>query len=188
MRSAFLAVGLLLLACGCDVGGSSSAKGGNAMRVTREDGSRLKFSDDLHAFCARASNYVGTGKPGPVELWVVAGRLPPEKEDVEPTTLWLFSRSTREIERERRMSLPDEGEAPTHAAFFVFDSETENELASDQEESKGTIDVREWGCNKGDKVRLAVDGRLSSEFFQSPTVEVRGEVETVIGDPLPIPD
>ena len=74
------------------------------------------------------------------------------------------------------------------AALFVFDSETDNELASDQDESKGTIQVREWGCKEGDKVRLVIDATLDSEFFQEPTVEVEGEVETVIGDPLPIPD
>jgi hypothetical protein len=147
MRSAFLAVGLLLLACGCDVGGSSSARGGSAIRVTREDGSRLKFSDDLHAFCARASNYEGSGKPGPVELWVVAGELPPEEENRKPTTFWVFSRPTEEIESAPKVRLPDQGLGG--ASLFVFDAGTEAEFTSDEERAKGSVEVQEWGLREG---------------------------------------
>ena len=74
------------------------------------------------------------------------------------------------------------------ASLFVLDSETGNELASDQDRSKGMIQVREWGCEEGDKVRLVIDVTLDSEFFQEPTIDVEGEVEAVIGEPLPIPD
>jgi hypothetical protein len=186
MRSAFLAVGLLLLACGCDAGGSSSARGGSAIRVTREDGSRLKFSDDLHAFCARASNYEGTGKPGPVELWVVAGEFPSEDENRRPTTFWYFRRPTEEIKRAPTARLPEEGFGG--ASLFVYDADTKAEFSSHEERAKGSVEVQEWGCEKGDQVRISVDATLEDEYFQGPLADAEGEIEAVIGDPIPIPD
>ena len=71
---------------------------------------------------------------------------------------------------------------------MVHDSATENELSSSGEKAKGTVEVLRWGCEEGDKVRLAIDATLDSEFFQGPTAEAEGEIEAVIGEPLPIPD
>lgn len=185
MRSVLLATAFLFLVCGCDVGGGSSATGGNSIRVTRDDGSQVKFSEEVSAWCGPHRHGDGRDR---FELWVVAGQLPPEKEDIEPTTLWLFSRSTREIEREPRIKLPDEGEARSHASFFVYDQETGNELSSSEEAAKGIVEVKEWGCEKGDTVRIAVDATLDSEFHEMPNAKAVGEVEAVIGDPQPIPD
>ena len=91
------------------------------------------------------------------------------------------------MERSPTIKLPDEGEA-LHAALFVYDSETPNELSSSEEDAKGTIEVEEWSCEKGDTVRISVDATLDGELFETPTATVKGEVETVIGDALPIPD
>ena len=120
------------------------------------------------------------------ELWVLGGEFPPEREGRGGPTLWAYWGAAKQLERTPQALLPTGTE--DLAGLFVFDSKTHNELASDQEESKGMIQVRAWGCNKGDKVRLVVDGTLGSEFFEQPGVAVEGEVETVIGDLLPIPE
>jgi hypothetical protein len=54
-----------------------------------------------------------------------------------------------------------------------------------EEQASGTIEVEEWGCERGDEVRLSVDATLGSEFFEAPTVRVDGTVETEIGEPPP---
>jgi hypothetical protein len=185
VRIGAVALGFGLLASGCG-GDGSPAKGGNDLRVTRDDGSRVKFSDDLHAFCARASNYEGRGKAGPVELWVVAGELPPEEENRKPTTYWVFSRPTEEIKRAPKARLPDEGLGG--ASLFVYDADTEAEFSSHEERAKGSVEVQEWGCEKGDQVRISVETTLEDEYFQGPLAEAEGKIEAVIGDPLPIPD
>ena len=57
-----------------------------------------------------------------------------------------------------------------------------------EEQASGTIEVEEWGCERGDDVRLAVDARLDSELFDAPTVRVVGTVETEVGDAPPQSD
>lgn len=192
VRIGVLAVGLVLLATACGSDDGSPGKGSHSLRVTREDGSQVKLPDEVHAWCGparfapQAEHEKAPSPPKPRELWVVGGRLPVGRAE-EPDTLWIFSWPTKAVERSPTIKLPDEGEA-LHASLFVNDSATENELSSSGEKAKGTVDVVEWGCKKGDKVRLAIDATLDSEFFQAPTVEAVGEVEAVIGDPLPIPD
>lgn len=190
MRLAVLAIGLALCACGCDGGNGSGEQDESALRVTREDGSKIELPEKVRAFCARVLRNEGDPDEEPfrqLELWVLGGEFPPERdrEGQEVATFWSFSGAAKQLERTPQARLPTEEDL---ASLFIYDSETENELASDQERSKGTIQVREWGCEEGDKVRLAIDVTLESEFFQAPTVEAQGEVEAVIGDPLPIPD
>jgi hypothetical protein len=183
---------LVLLASAC--GGSDGArdKGGNGIRVTREDGSQVKFPDEVHAWCGpgpfapQAEHERAPTPPKPRELWIVGGQ-PPAEEAEEADTFWVFSWPTKSIERSPRIELPDEGEA-LHAALFVYDSETPNELSSSEEDAKGVIEVEKWGCEKGDTVHISVEATLDGELFETPTASAEGEVETVIGDPLPIPD
>ena len=187
VRLGVLAAALVLLASACG-GGEDTAD----LRVTREDGSQVKLPDELHAWCGpgpvapQGEDERAPTPPKPMELWILGGRLPDERAE-EPDTLWIFSWPTKAVQRSPTIELPDEGEA-LHAAFFVNDSATENELSSSGEKAKGTVEVVTWGCEKGDKVRLAIDATLDSEFFQGPTAEAEGEIEAVIGEPLPIPD
>jgi hypothetical protein len=188
VRLAVLAIGLALCAGGCRGGNGSGEQGESALRVTREDGSKIELPEKVRAFCAQVRRNEGDPDEEPIqqlELWVLGGEFPPEEEDREAATFWFFSGATKQIERTPQARLPTDQNL---ASLFVFDSETGNELASDQDRSKGMIQVRKWGCEEGDKVRLAIDATLDSEFFQEPTVEVAGEVEAVIGEPLPIPD
>jgi hypothetical protein len=186
-----LAVLVICLAvCGCAGGNGSDEQGESSLRVTRQDGSEIKLPEQVRAFCAEVRRNEGDPDEEPfrqLELWVLGGEFPPEREGQgqDVATFWSFNGAAKQLERTPQALLPTDQDL---ASLFIFDSETENELASDQEQSKGMIQVREWGCEEGDKVRLVIDVTLESEFFQAPTVEAEGEVEAVIGDPLPIPD
>jgi hypothetical protein len=181
VRVVLLALGLLVLLCGCATGDET----GNELRVTREDDSRVKVPDELHAWCG-AGPFESAGAPKGRELWIFAGTLPPEEEGIEPETFWMFSWPTKEIERSPRIELP-ETEAQ-HGPLFVYDAAGPNELSGSEEEAEGTVVVEKWGCKKGDVVRISVDATLGSEHFEGPTATAKGTIETVIGDPLPIPD
>jgi hypothetical protein len=188
VRLAVLAIGLALLPCGCGSGDGSGGQGASGLRATREDGSKIELPEKVRAFCATVVRNEGDPDEQPIrqrEVWVLAGEFPPEREGRGGTTFWVFYGAAKQLERTPQALLPTDQHL---VGLFVLDSQTRNELASDQEESKGMIQVREWGCKEGDKVRLVVDGTLGSEFFQEPTVDVEGVVEAVIGDPLPIPD
>jgi hypothetical protein len=190
VRLAVLTIGLALCACGCGGGNGSGEQGESSLRVTRQDGTKIELPEQVRAFCTQVVRNEGDPDEEPfrqLELWVLGGEFPPEREEEgqEVATLWTFHGAAKQLERTPQARLPTDQDL---AALFIYDSETENELASDQGQSKGTIQVREWGCGKGDQVRLAIDVTLESEFFQAPTVEAVGEVEAVIGDPLPIPD
>jgi hypothetical protein len=185
VRLAVIAIGLALFACGCGSGDGSSGKGGSGLRVTREDGSKIELPEKVRAFCAKVVRNEDDKPIRQQELWVLGGEFPPEREGRGGPTFWVYRGAAKQLERTPQALLPMDQNL---AGLFVFDSKTHNELASDQEESKGMIQVREWGCNKGAKVRLVVDGTLGSEFFEQPGVAIKGEVETVIGDPLPIPE
>lgn len=183
-----LAISLALLPCGCGGGDASGGQGASGLRVIREDGSKIELPEKVRAFCAMVVRNEGDPDEMPIrqrEVWVLAGEFPPEREGQEAKTYWVFYGAAKQLERTPQALLPTDQNL---AGLFVFDSKTDNELASDQEESKGMIQVREWGCDEGDKVRLVVDATLGSEFFEGPAVKAKGEVDAVIGDPLPIPD
>jgi hypothetical protein len=181
MRVVFV-VSLVVLACGCS-GGSGSSE--NWLRVNHEDGSRVTTPDDLHAWCGPGL-FERAGAPKGRELWVFAGTLPPEEEGIKPETFWMFSWPTKEIECSPRIELP-ETEAQ-HGPLFVYDAAGPNELSASEEDAKGTVVVEKWGCKKGDVVRISVDATLADEVNRVPTATAKGTIETVIGDPLPIPD
>jgi hypothetical protein len=151
----------------------------------------VKLPDEVHAWCGPersappAEHERAPSPPKARELWVVGGQLPAENAK-EADTFWVFSSPTKTIKRSPRIELPDEGEA-RHAALFVYDSATPNELSSSEEDAKGRVEVVEWGCEKGDTVRISVDATLDGELFETPTATVKGEIETSIGDPLPVP-
>jgi hypothetical protein len=63
-------------------------------------------------------------------------------------------------------------------------------LGGERPPSTGRLVVEEWGCEKGDAVRVSVDARLESERGEAPetVTPVEGEIVGVIGDPIEIPD
>ena len=191
MRAGLLAAGLVLVTCGCSIGDRSQAKGGDSLRLTREDGSQVKLPDEVHAWCGPArfappaEDESAPSPPKPTELWIVGGPLPAERGE-RPDTFWMFSWPTKELQRAPRIALPTE--AVPHTPLFVYDSPERNQLSGSQERATGIVEVEEWGCQKGDTVRISVDATLEGELFQAPTATVEGEVEAVIGDPLAVPE
>jgi hypothetical protein len=183
-----LATCVLVLAAGCGVNDDSPEEGGaNTLRVTREDGSRVKFADEVHAWCAPYEDPDGEQDGDePMSVNVLGGEPPSEGE--EPGALWIFNRAVEDIERSPKLEFPHE--EGSHAAVFVFDPKTGYELSSMEEGSTGRLVVEEWGCEKGDAVRVTVDAQLESERGEAPetVTPVEGQIVGMIGDPIPIPD
>jgi hypothetical protein len=185
-----LATCALVLVAGCSFDDDSPGDGGaNALHVTREDDSRVKFADEVHAWCAPYRDPDGEEDGDePMSVYVFGGDPPdPRGRDVS-SPLWIFNRSVEDIKRSPELVFPHE--EGSHAALFVFDPETQYELSSMEEGSTGRLVVKEWGCEKGDAVRVAVDARLESEVGESldTLTPVEGEIVAVIGDPIAIPD
>ena len=168
-RLAALALALLLSGCGGgNDDGAASDPDANVLEVTRNDGSRVEFSGTVRAWCEKG------------RVFVLGGRFPEEDEE-HPPAFWYLSAA----EGQETIELPAEN------LLFVFDSavgSSGNELSSNEEESSGSVTFREWSCEQGDTVRVDVDATLDSEFHNAPSVDANGQVEAVIGDPIPIPD
>jgi hypothetical protein len=175
-----------LIAAGC-ADGDGSAKNGdaNALRVTRNDGSRVEFPKQVRAWCDAYRNSEGDPVGDAAETVYVLGGDPPESDDPQP--FWFFSRATRDIERSPKLEIPHE--EGSHAALFVADPKLKYELSSMEEHSSGSLIVEEWGCETGDAVRIGVDARLESEVHDKESLTpVEGEIVATIGTPVPLYD
>jgi hypothetical protein len=164
-----LALALLLAGCGGDEDdGAASDADANVLEVTRNDGSRVEFSGTVRAWCEDG------------RVFVLGGRFPKEDEE-HPPAFWYLSAA----EGQETIELPAEN------LLFVFDppvGSSGNELSSNEEESSGSVTFRESGCEQGDTVRVDIDATLDSEYHDLPSARAEGEIESVIGDPIPIPD
>lgn len=176
MRLAALAAAVSIGAAGC--GGD----GPGGLEITRADGSRVDIRDGVRAWCGATRGEATEELTGPLGLYVLGGEQP-GADDEAASSFWIFVQPTAALETSTRTSLPNEGEAA--AVFFVLDDREGNELSSAQEEASGTIELEEWGCDRGDTVRLSVEATLGSEFSDGPTARVEGTVETEIGVPPP---
>jgi hypothetical protein len=180
-----LCVALVLAGCGSEDADDGSASA-NGLQATREDGSRIAFPGDVRAWCGRFDDLGAGEKNNPRQaLHVVGGELPGDDED-DPTSFWLYSQRLDSLAQDARVDL---AKAPEdRAVMFVLDADTENELATNVEDTAGTVDVAEWGCEQGDAVRLVFDGTLGSEFGDAPSVTIGGEVEAEIGEAPKLPE
>jgi hypothetical protein len=178
MRSAGLAL-IVALTSACSLGDKERGDEqttANALRVTRDDGSTVEFPERLRAWCGRYD------VDNPAEaVWVLGGELP---DSDNPLPFWIFSRRLADIERSSTVELPHRD---GHATLFVLDPKLRYELSTIEEHASGEVVVEEWGCEKGDVVRLRVDARLQSEIHDEESVTpVEGEVVAMIGEPVPI--
>jgi hypothetical protein len=168
---------VVLLAGAC---GGETAQG---LEITRADGSRIDVPGGVRAWCGPTRGEATDELSGPPGLYLLGGAFP-TADDERPQSFWSFVRRVEHVERESRTTLPEQ--ETSGAVLFVLDGPQGNELSSaDDEEASGTIEVEEWGCDRGDAVRLSVEATLGSELFQEPTVRVEGTVETEIGEPPP---
>ena len=180
-----MAVALLaLLASGCGGDDGNSDGGAKGLVVTREDGSRIDLPDPVRAWCGPEEAIDGDGS-AERELFVLVGELPNREEESNQTFL-IFAYPTKGIDRMPKVEFPvDEVEA--HPRLFVLDSRSKNdrrpdELSSQEERAKGSFEVEDWGCDKGDPVRISFTATLQAEHLDGPTADVNGEIVTVIGD------
>jgi hypothetical protein len=186
VRIGVLAIALALLVTGCGSSDGTPAEGdANALKVTRDDGSTVEFPKQVRAWCDAYRN--SEGDPvgdGPETVYVLGGD-PPDSD--EPEAFWIFSRAVEDIERSPRLEFSHE--EGSHAALFVLDPKLKYELSSMEEHSSGSLTVEEWGCEKGDAVRISVDGKLESEVHDEESLTpVKGEIVATIGDPVPLYD
>ena len=172
-----IAAGAIACSGDDDAGGPQTRAG--VLRVTRADGSRVEFSGVVRAWCGPTQGEATDELTGPQGLHVLGGELPTGSDRAE--SYWSFVRRVEHLERSAQTSLPEQ--ETSGAVLFVLDSPTENELSSaDDDEAAGAIEVEEWGCERGDIVRISFDATLGSELFQAPPVKVEGTVATEIGD------
>ena len=185
-RVFFSAALVAVLAAGCGAGDGNSAGGGaKGLVVKRDDGSRIDLPERVRAWCGQEDAIDGDGSTER-ELFVLVGELPNQEEESNPTFL-IFAYPTKGIDRMPKVEFPvDEIEA--HPRLFVLDSRSKNErrpneLSSQEERAKGSFEVEDWGCEKGDPVQISFAATLQAEHLDGPTADVTGEIATVIGDP-----
>jgi hypothetical protein len=164
--AAFLTIPLLALAlAGCSGGDDEPQP---TLAITREDGSAVEIPGDLRAWCGVPRSQGDAGR----SLHVLAGD--------EASSYWLFRAELEELERSTRLAVPQVPVDTPSWSFFVNDVERDNEVATHTEESSGSIEVEEWGCDEGDAVTLSVDARIASEIG-GESIQVRGTVTAEIG-------
>jgi hypothetical protein len=186
VRIRVLLLVLALLPAGCLHGGGGPGKGdANELVVTRADGSRIEFADRLYAWCGQGDESEYDPTPSPKRILQVLGGEPPTVDAKKPSSFWTFVRRTQSIERAPKAELPHrDGESVPvgTAVLFVLDAPSANRLSSLEAQSTGTVRVEEWGCDKGDEVRIVVHAKLASELHDAPSANAEGEIQTVIGD------
>lgn len=191
MGRVFVSAALVaLLAAGCGAGDGNSGGGGTkGLVVTRDDGSRIDLPDPVRAWCGQEKALDGDGSTEQ-ELFVLVGELPNDEEESNPPFL-IFAYPTKGIDRMPKVELPVD-EVQAHPRLFVLDPRSKserssqeqrpNELSSQEERAQGSFEVEDWGCDKGDPVRISFAATLQAEHLDGPTADVNGEIVTVIGD------
>jgi hypothetical protein len=183
MRLVCVALAVALVG-GCG-GGDEGGGGTNALEVTRPDGSRVEFPDELNVWCGEPFDDRDPSD-SMRSLNIVVGEIPLE-DDANPTSYWTLTRRISAIEAGRKVT---PGEDEHGFSVFVFDGARRNELTTDliEAETPGSeVVVEEISCRPGGRVRVSIDLTLASEVGQG-TVEARGTIDTTIGEPLPQPE
>lgn len=125
--------------------------------------------------------------PGEMRAWCGiprfqgdAGRSLHVLEGDTTAAYWLFRSELEHLERSTRFAVPQVPVDTPSWSFFVNDVERDNEVATHTDESSGSIEVEEWGCDEGDAVTLSVDARIASEIG-GESMRVSGTVTAEIG-------
>jgi hypothetical protein len=164
VKASVLAVGVVLLAYSCDDRDRTERRfvpGG--MKVTRNDGSRVRFADraivECYEYGKRATRY----------FYVQA-------DDGPRGSYWVVRRRTDAIERSPELVFPTREPG---ALFLVFDPITGYKLRSDDPLASGRLVIEEWGCDHDDSARISVHGTLASDGRRKSVSRVDGEVVPV---------
>jgi hypothetical protein len=165
VRVGLLAVGVVLLAYGCDDRDRTERPIETGMKVIRKDGSRVRFADRAVAECYETLD----GKRTTRWFYVEA--------DTGPRgSYWVVRRKTDEIERSPALVFPA---SEPGALFLVFDPITGYKLRSDDSLASGRLVIEEWGCEADDSARISVHGTLASDGRRKSVSRVDGDVVPV---------
>lgn len=164
-------LGIIMLSCilcGCSDDGSTPPTGGPdvSLTFTREDSSAVEF-------------------PASAEMYVWCGDWEPDEIPIPSLHVWIGTRSPGEayfwlravisdIEIGEEMQFPNSfiWDQPDSVLMFLFDPP--NELATDTEDSRGSIVFHQVPCPGGTTVDLSIDAVIGSEYGDMPPVGAHG--------------
>jgi hypothetical protein len=163
---------LFLVSCGDDGTGKPSGEPNGSLVFAREDGSVVEFP-------ATAKAYVWCGPweselvPVP-SLHVWFGTASPGQPG------WVLRAVVGDVELGEPLSFPNYfvWDQPDSVLMFLLDPP--NELATDTEESSGSIVFYRLPCPGGMDVDFSIDAVLGSEYGDGPSVAVRGRFEAQV--------
>jgi hypothetical protein len=69
---------------------------------------------------------------------------------------------------------------PRRAQVFVYDAARDNELNSEDEDSRGIVRFSRFGCRLGQTVELEIAGIIGSEFSDGKPIRVSGRFRGVV--------
>lgn len=166
MRICALALGSILLLSACEDEDRTATPIATGLKVTRKDGSRVRFSDRAYAEC-----YVKVDGKRFRRFLHIQAKLGPRG------SYWVLRRETDAIERSPELDFLDSEQG---ALFVVVDPVTGYELRSDDPLASGRLVVEQWGCDSDDAVRISVHGTLASDGRPKSVSRVDGIVAPVV--------
>ena len=146
------------------------------LAITRTDGTIVETDGTLRAWCGIPPSQGDAG----MSLHILEGERAFADSDNVPS-YWVFRSELETLDQATRFAVPQIPVDTPSWMFFVYDAERDNEAAAYKEDSLGSIEVKRWGCEKGDAVTLTVNARVASEIG-GDAVQARGTVTAEIGD------
>ncbi len=167
---------LLLVGAAAAVAVGVASAATSPIAFHRADGSRITFGGSPRVWCGRWEPDVPTRA---VHVLVLRTR--------RNQSYWSLSAVVRDVHLGRAMRFPVGFvyTRPRRAQLFVYDARTDNELNSEDEDSRGTVMFSKLGCELGQTVELTVRGTIGSEFVDGKPITVSGRFRGVVGKPPP---
>jgi hypothetical protein len=170
-------LGLIPAGCGDDRGTGPGDGSVGGLVFTRADSSRVVFppSSATYVWCGEWESgevpipalHVMVVMPGPAQGY------------------WWLRAVLRDVRTGQPLSFPNDfnWDEPEGAHIFLFDDP--NELATDTDDSGGTITFHQLPCPSGSMVDFSIDAVLGSEYGDMPPVSARGRFTARVTAPPP---
>jgi hypothetical protein len=166
------ALGFLIAAALVGPAGVLAGTGSSSTTLvfTRAGGTRIPFPKTVSVFC-------GPWESNPRETPVKTPSLHVRVATAGRREAWELVAVLRDVHAGTVAHLPHNPvyTRPTKAVMTLYDGPTRNEASSATETARGTITFLTIGCNPA-RVEFSVDATLGSEFFEGPSVRVRGDL------------
>lgn len=167
--AATIVTATILIGCGED--GSTNPPDGSKdpLVFTREDSSVVEFSSSVETYIWCGDWSAEEVPVASLHVWV---GTPTQRQ-----TYWYLRAVLSDVAIGAPMPFPNYfiWNEPDSVSIFLFDPP--NELATDTEESSGTIVFHQLPCPTGTSVDFTLDAVMGSEYGDLPTVAVRGRFE-----------